>query len=175
MNKQRSGFTLVELLIVIVVIAILASISIVAYQGIQSRARDTQRLQDVKTIAKAMEMYYADKGVYPPTNGSTKINTAWVTTADASWANLEAALVPAYISSMPKDPQASQTTNPGIWGGYNYDMLRLTTQCSDAGQPMQKYMITYRLESQPQKRDILGTCTTSPPTDYSTSEYIVVK
>ena len=66
MNKQRSGFTLVELLIVIVVIAILASISIVAYQGIQSRARDSQLLQDVKTIAKAMEMYYADKGVNLP-------------------------------------------------------------------------------------------------------------
>ncbi len=173
MNKERSGFTLVELLVVIVVIAILASISIVAYQGIQSRARDTQHLQDVKTIAKAMEMYYADKGVYPPTNGSTKINIGWVTTADASWANLEAALVPAYISSMPKDPQASQTTSPGIQGGYNYDMLRLTFHCD--GQTMQKYMLTYRLESQPQKRDIFGTCTTNPITDYSGSEYIVVK
>lgn len=88
---------------------------------------------------------------------------------------MEAALVPAYISSMPKDPQASQTKSPGISGGYNYDMLRLTTQCSDGGQPMQKYMLTYRLEWQPQKRDISGTCTRGAHSDYSGSEYIVVK
>ena len=54
-------------------------------------------------------------------------------------------------------------------------MLRLTTQCSDGGQPMQKYMLTYRLEWQPQKRDISGTCTRGAHSDYSGSEYIVVK
>ena len=39
MKKTKSGFTIVELLIVIVVIGILAAITIVAYNGIQSRAR----------------------------------------------------------------------------------------------------------------------------------------
>lgn len=48
-TKQR-GFTIVELLIVIVVIAILAAISIIAYNGIQSRARDAQRSNDIATI-----------------------------------------------------------------------------------------------------------------------------
>ena len=65
MRKSSSGFTIVELLIVIVVIAILAAITIVAYNGIQSRARDAQRAQDGKTIAKALELYHIDKRAYP--------------------------------------------------------------------------------------------------------------
>lgn len=52
MNKRSSGFTLVELLIVIVVIAILAAISVVAYNGIQNRASDTTVQSDINSMAK---------------------------------------------------------------------------------------------------------------------------
>jgi len=55
-NKQ-SGFTIVELLIVIVVIGILAAISIVAYSGIQQRARDAVRINDISQLQRAIEMY----------------------------------------------------------------------------------------------------------------------
>ena len=65
LNRKQYGFTIVELLIVIVVIGILAAITIVAYNGIQQRGRDSQRLSDVKTIAKALELYYADEGRFP--------------------------------------------------------------------------------------------------------------
>lgn len=64
-DKHR-GFTIVELLIVIVVIAILASISIVAFNGIQQRSRDSGRIQKIQQIAKAIELYRVDKGEYPP-------------------------------------------------------------------------------------------------------------
>lgn len=67
MQKTKSGFTIVELLIVIVVIAILAAISIVAYNGIQQRARDAERAQDIATIQKVLEMYYIDNGTFPYT------------------------------------------------------------------------------------------------------------
>ena len=63
--KNSSGFTIVELLIVIVVIAILAAITIVAYNGIQSRAIDTTVQTDMKNLAKQLELYKVDKGVYP--------------------------------------------------------------------------------------------------------------
>lgn len=66
MRKSSQGFTIVELLIVIVVIAILASITIVAFNGIQQRARDSQRLSDASTIMKALEVYKAANGTYPP-------------------------------------------------------------------------------------------------------------
>ena len=62
---RARGFTIVELLIVIVVIAILAAITIVAYNGIQGRARDSQRVSDLKTIVKALEIYKTNNGTYP--------------------------------------------------------------------------------------------------------------
>ena len=64
-QTKKPGFTIVELLIVIVVIAILAAISIVAYNGIQARARDNIRYQDAKNIMKALELYKIDNGNYP--------------------------------------------------------------------------------------------------------------
>jgi prepilin-type N-terminal cleavage/methylation domain-containing protein len=62
--RQR-GFTIVELLIVIVVIAILAAISIAAYNGIQNRANDTAIQNDLATLAKKIELYKANYGTYP--------------------------------------------------------------------------------------------------------------
>lgn len=59
MKKDR-GFTLVELMIVIVVIAILAAISIVAFAGIQQRSRDASRLSDVEGIQKSLTTYVGD-------------------------------------------------------------------------------------------------------------------
>lgn len=66
MSVKNRGFTIVELLIVIVVIAILAAISIVAYTGIQQRARDSSRTAAVQQIQKSLEVYRAENGVYPP-------------------------------------------------------------------------------------------------------------
>lgn len=62
MRKTTSGFTIVELLIVIVVIAILAAITIATYNGIQQRARDAIRKQDLAQIAKALKIYSVDNG-----------------------------------------------------------------------------------------------------------------
>jgi len=182
-SRNRYGFTIVELLIVIVVIAILAAISVVAYSGIQQRARNAQRIQDVKTIAKAIELYYAENGILPNSQCSLgagcKINSGWNTTADASWQNLESQLVPKYISSLPKDPQASTATSAGISGGQNYDFLANTASpafwCSTSPNGSLMYLITYRLEGVSQERQIVGSCTGTQPTDYSSSEYFVIK
>ncbi|OKX84279.1 type IV pilin protein [Corynebacterium glutamicum] len=66
---RRSGFTIVELLIVIVVIGILAAISIVAYNGIQNRAHDTTIKNDLSNFAKQLHLSAADSGVFPPGGG----------------------------------------------------------------------------------------------------------
>jgi prepilin-type N-terminal cleavage/methylation domain-containing protein len=65
MKKSSHGFTIVELLIVIVVIAILAAISIIAYNGIQTRARETTLKSDLSNAAKQMELANADASSYP--------------------------------------------------------------------------------------------------------------
>lgn len=63
--RKQTGFTIVELLIVVVVIAILASITIVSYNGITQRANDTVVQSDLKTIAQQLEIYRVTNGVYP--------------------------------------------------------------------------------------------------------------
>lgn len=62
---KQKGFTIVELLIVIVVIGILAAVVIVAYNGIQNRAFDSAVQADLKNIANKMRMYETVNGTYP--------------------------------------------------------------------------------------------------------------
>ena len=59
---KRNGFTLVELLIVIVVIAILAAISIVAYNGIQERAQSVEIVTRANAYIKGLKLWEADTG-----------------------------------------------------------------------------------------------------------------
>ena len=65
MLRRQNGFTIVELLIVIVVIAILAAITIVAYNGIQQRARNSQTAEAVHAYLNGMAIYQGDNGNYP--------------------------------------------------------------------------------------------------------------
>lgn len=62
---NQRGFTIVELLIVIVVIAILAGISTVAYNGIQQRSKNTQRIAAAKEWQKRIIAYTSSTGSYP--------------------------------------------------------------------------------------------------------------
>jgi prepilin-type N-terminal cleavage/methylation domain-containing protein len=106
-NTKHSGFTIVELLIVIVVIAILAAITIVAYNGVQERARFATYRSDIASINKAVLMYYADNGSYP--GGSTQ--NCW-TNLSSGTGNFITGLVPTYLSKIPDTPNGS--------GGQNY-------------------------------------------------------
>lgn len=75
---KQQGFTIVELLIVIVVIGILAALVITTFTGIQQKARDTERTTDIKALHGQVEAFFAQKGYYP---SLTDINGAgWRTT-----------------------------------------------------------------------------------------------
>lgn len=63
-HTKSTGFTIVELLIVIVVIAILAAITIVAYTGVQKGARESAVQADLTTVARKMALDYASGGAY---------------------------------------------------------------------------------------------------------------
>ena len=65
MRKPQAGFTLVELLIVIVVIAILAAITLVAYNGIQDRANDTTVKSDLSSMSRQVQAFHAENGSWP--------------------------------------------------------------------------------------------------------------
>lgn len=62
---SQTGFTIVELATVILIIGILAALTISGYNGVQTRARDSTRVSDMKSIGKALEIYKSRNGAYP--------------------------------------------------------------------------------------------------------------
>lgn len=66
--KAHQGFTLVEILIVVSIIGLLASIVLVGLGSFRSRGRDARRVADLREIQNALELYYGKVGVYPSGN-----------------------------------------------------------------------------------------------------------
>lgn len=96
------GFTMVELLVVIVSISLLSFMAISAYSASRSKARDSVRLMDIKQIGIALEAYYDDHNFkYPSCSYTCDSFTTWETC-------LGEALNP-YMDNLPKDP----LENPG--------------------------------------------------------------
>ncbi|SRR5258706_3714887 len=62
---MTKGFTLIEILVVIAIIGILATILIGNFNGVRVRSRDAQRKSDIRQLQAALELYRADQGVYP--------------------------------------------------------------------------------------------------------------
>ncbi len=75
--QKQTGFTIVELLIVIVVIAILAAITIVAYNGIQNRTHDSSVRADLKQSYTRIQNFYTENGRLP--SGYAETNAVMVT------------------------------------------------------------------------------------------------
>ena len=76
MKSMQKGFTLIELMIVVAIIAILAAIAIPAYQDYLIRSQVTEGMTLMDGAKIAGTEYYANKGVWPPTNASAGIATA---------------------------------------------------------------------------------------------------
>ena len=94
-KRNGAGFTIVELLIVIVVIAILAAITIVAFNGLQGRSKYTKINSELVGMQKLIELYMAENGTYPPTNGTFRYQRV-----DGN--NFIPGIVPTYAASLPK-------------------------------------------------------------------------
>ncbi len=81
-RSSQQGFTIVELLIVIVVIGILAAITIVAYNGVQSRARAAAVTADLSNASKQFKVAQATDGVYPTTVSMASSSTTYQVTVN---------------------------------------------------------------------------------------------
>ena len=136
-TRKQDGFTIVELLIVIVVIAILAAISVVAYTGIQQRARDSKRANDIAQIKKALLAYDALHGgiVRPGVTGYTK------PTGEPAYGGFDVSTGANWLiflrsshGNMPVDPQNINPDTTSPLGGTGENRL-YSYYCYDPGHP----------------------------------------
>jgi len=95
MNLKKTGYTLIEILVAISIIAVLTAVGVTSFTSVNKKSRDAKRKSDIEQIRSALEMYRADNGSYPATD------------------NLDDLEVDSYIAKIPLDPKDGQT-------GYTY-------------------------------------------------------
>jgi prepilin-type N-terminal cleavage/methylation domain-containing protein len=139
-KTAQKGFTIVELLIVIVVIGILAALVLNTFAGVQARARDTERQTDVNALATQLEVYYNDNGAYPQFG---EIDT--VAEAQALLPGLDAGALDA--PSNTTTPDLVNTASTGI-GNYGYEAFSDTakTDVCDLAEACVKFTLSWTKE-----------------------------
>lgn len=136
-GASRNGFTIVELLIVIVVIGILAAITIVAYNGIQTRAKNTQTVNAVNAYVKLLNLYKVDEGTHPPVSsaclgvgyvGGQCRSDGWLENGNS----LNTTYLAKYLKGSPPTPDLTQMSYnstlavSGAWYAYNNSSYNAT-------------------------------------------------
>lgn len=93
-KKADKGFTLVELLIVIVILGILATVTVFAVRGITNQGQSSACAADKKTLEVAAESYMAQNGSYPAT-AQTMADSGLLRDVSANWTYAHVASTPA--------------------------------------------------------------------------------
>ena len=84
--RSQKGFTLIELVIVVSILAILAGVMVPRLASRAAKARDARRLADMRALVTAIESHYADTGRYPDFNENASIG-GWDVSFDGNFIN----------------------------------------------------------------------------------------
>lgn len=107
-KRSQYAFTLLELLVVVTILGILATVGFGQYQTSQMKARDGQRKSDLSNIARALEMYYNDYSQYPKDNGSGNMVIGEGGSAiSLNWGAGFETSDTIYMKVLPRDPRAT--------------------------------------------------------------------
>jgi prepilin-type N-terminal cleavage/methylation domain-containing protein len=138
LKKRQSGFTIVELLIVIVVIGILATLVIVTFTGIQQKARDSQRQTDINAVNSQLEAFYAQNGYYPSLADLQDQGTGGFVSTSLKGLDVESL----------KDPKSGTIAATSSSTAYGYATQGcITTSASSSSNQCTGYTLTATLES----------------------------
>jgi prepilin-type N-terminal cleavage/methylation domain-containing protein len=113
-TRKTAGFTLLELIVVLAVISLLSSIVLASLGGARASARDSQRLQDMRQIERALEMFYTDHGHYPR-NVPDCGDDAHIGQGNAIDDKLDD-----YMQSVPEDPRHDGSTYYYVYENRHY-------------------------------------------------------
>ncbi len=139
LKKRNQGFTIVELLIVIVVIGILALLVITTYSGIQAKARNSQRQTDVQSLQTQIEAFYSQNGYYP---ARADMNSGTFLTAEMKSLD-QSALVDPSNATQSKTLVASPAAKSYAYAVFASDG---TTSCESDHTTCSKYTLTATFE-----------------------------
>lgn len=113
-NRKSAGFTLIEILVVVVILSILAALIVPKIMDRPDEARVVAAKSDIRAIISALKMYRLDNGVYPSTEQGLQALVTKPQTGDipSNWKSS------GYLERLPKDPWKHdyQYLNPGLHG-----------------------------------------------------------
>ncbi len=121
-TSSKKGFTLIELMVSVAVVAIISSIGYVSYTSAQVNARDARRKQDLRSISTALELFKqaSSNKLYPvSTTGVSLCCGATASDLSSEATTWIPSLTNTYISAMPMDPR-SNDGDPSTSGSYGY-------------------------------------------------------
>jgi general secretion pathway protein G len=142
-SKKQKGFTLIELMIVVLIIGILSGImlAVINIPGIQSKARDARRIGDIKKLQTVLELFFSDNRGYPTTTPD------WLRLGGLDPADLRADALP-YINKIPQDPKGGNAP-AGVTcfdGHSNYDYYYISNPAAEDADLSGKYVLGTILE-----------------------------
>lgn len=116
--KDLSGFTLIEILVVMSIVLLLSSIALLGFQRARETARDNRRENDFNQLQQALQLYYYDYGEYPP--NPEPGNACYIPEANC----LTQLVDNGYIAELPQDPLQTGSGPGYVYGYYDYGSWR---------------------------------------------------
>lgn len=126
--RRIRGFTLIEMLIVMTLIVVLASVGLIAYQTSVRRGREAVLKEDLYRMRDAIDQYYADKGKYPTdlnelvsTNYVRRVPVDPMTNSAETWQTVMAEADPSNPSAEPGITDVKSGSEGAAIDGTNYN------------------------------------------------------